>query len=393
MTVTRHNMSVVTLILRRHRAKQAMHALLEDGIHHVMLNNARGTLIREQWYQSLLPMISPELSVLQMLVPDPAVDNVMEKSARHAQLNRSGAGSVFSQPCADLHMKGDLPLWPLEHAERPEENASVDLKENLTAIYLISQGERTEAVCRAAMQAGAHGPVVQYSEGHGLRDQLGWLRITSKPTKEVVCVLVDNVDADLIFAEMARTGQVQEAARGLIYRIPVRKGLVNIDSVYTGTRHAASMQQIIRAIDEMKGNKHWRDQNVIGAQGGSAAGLEFLATVASPAPTEDRSLLSVIVPRERARTTALELIALGAPGANIDHLQSHTRSDGVQHSELAHIRIVLDRAPAEALERAALDLDGSMIVFTHPVTQLLTYARPRQNRSVRRYRGAEMPEK
>jgi len=383
-------MSAVTLIVGRTRAKRVIRELLDDGVHHLMLNNARGTLIRDQWYQSLMPMISPELSVLQMLVPDPLVDVIVEKCARHAQLHRSGAGALFSQPCEDLHHSGTLPLWPLARAERPDEDASANLRENLTVIYLISQGERTDSVCRTAMQSGAHGPVVQYSEGHGLRDRLGWLRITSKPTKEVVCVVVDNVDADLVFAAMARAGQVDRAARGLIYRMPVEKGLINIDSVYAGTRHAASMQQIIRAIDEIKGNKDWRDQNAVGAQGGAAAGLEFLAGAAPVAASEDRALLSIIVPREQARSTALTLIDLGAPGANIDYLQLHGGGDGAQHGELAHIRVVLDRAPAAELESGLLELEGDRVVYTQPVTKLQTYVRPKQSSAVRRYRGAEI---
>jgi nitrogen regulatory protein PII len=384
-------MSAVTVVLSRQRAKRVIAALLDENVHHVMLNNARGTLIRDRWYQSLLPTISPELSVLQMLVPDPLVDSIMETAARHAQLHRSGAGAMYSQPCADLYHKGALPLWPIDRAERPEQDASATLRENLTAIYLISQGERTDAVCRAAMQAGGHGPVVQYSEGHGLRDQLGWLRITSKPIKEVVSVVVDNVDADLVFAAMARAGQVERAARGLIYRMPVQKGLVNIDSIYAGTRHAATMQQIIRAIDDIKGGKDWRDQNAIGAQGGAAAGLSFVAELTPPAASEDRALLSVLVPRERARSTALALIEAGAPGANIDFLHSHTNVDGGSHAEIAQIRVVLDRLPAADLEAAALGFADDVIAFTQPVTQLMTYLRPRQKRAVRRYRGVAMP--
>ncbi|MEM1432597.1 MAG: hypothetical protein AAGG11_00930 [Pseudomonadota bacterium] len=386
--ITRHNMSVVTLIVARYQASTVMGKLMADGVHHVLLNNARGTLIRDQWYQSLLPMISPELTVLQMLVPDPLVDSVMEKAARHAQLHRSGAGAVFSQPCADLHLKGDLPLWPLDEAERPEEDASTSLRENLTAIFLISQGEKTDAVCRAAMQAGGHGPVVQYSDGHGLRERLGWLRITRKPVKEVVCVIVDNVDANLVFAAMAQAGQVERAARGLIYRMPVQKGLVAIDSVYAGSRHAASAQQIIRAIDDLKGNKDWRAQNAIGARGGATAGLDFMPALESR--PEDRSLLSVLVERERARSTALALINAGAPGANIDYLHSHVRDEGLSHEQLAHIRVVLDREPAAELEARALELFDEVIVYTQPVTQLETYALPQQGQPARRYRGARV---
>ncbi|MEZ5567598.1 MAG: hypothetical protein R3E54_04510 [Halioglobus sp.] len=386
MTITtRHNMSVVHLIVRRHRSRQILENLLADGVPFAMTSNARGTLIRDRWYHNLLPIISPELTQIQLLVPDPAVDSVMERAARHAGLHRSGAGSIHSQPVDDLHVIGDMPLWPLSAAENPAEDASLDLQENLTAIYFISQGERTDAICRAAMRLGSHGPIVQYTEGHGLRDRLGWLRITSKPIKEVVSLLVENVDADQIFEVMAVAGQVEQAARGLIYRMPVSKGFVNIDSVYSETRHAATLPQIIRAIDDLKGNKAWRERDAF--TGRTRAGLTGRAE--RPTNTQAWSLLSVVVNRDMTRQVSLDLLERGIPGASIDFLQLHPASDDLQHRELAHIRCVVETPLAVDLEQGMLEAAHEpMMVYRQVVSRLVTYTAgesPARKRKV--YRG------
>ena len=57
--------------------------------------------------------------------------------------------------------------------------------------------------------------------------------MTSKPVKEVVTVLVDNVDADLSFAAMAQAGQVErrDVAR---HEIPHAGGLAHGSSLLAG---------------------------------------------------------------------------------------------------------------------------------------------------------------
>ncbi len=374
MIITRHNMSVVTLIIGRHRAKKVLQDLFADGIHSALLTSARGTLMQDKWYQGILSMIKPELAVIHMIVPDPFVDSIMERAAKHAQLHRSGAGSIFSKPCVDLHIKGTFPLWPIDQEELPEEDASNDLHENLTAIYLISQGERTEAVCRAAMHAGSHGPVILFSEGHGLRDRLGWLRITNKPTKEVVSVLVENVDAELVFSAMAEAGKVQSVGRGLIYRMPVQKGLINIVSVYSQTRHAASIQQIIRAIDDIKGNKDWRHQDSIAIHGGATAGLEFLTKLSPKSTHKPHRLISIIVDRDHSQKVSLQIINMGAPGANINYFQFYIQTDSTQHQEFAQINIVVNEPSAIELEKRILEeVEQDLMIFTQPVTGFIAY--------------------
>lgn len=394
--VVRRNMSVVTLVVARSRAATVLGRLFADGIPHALLGGARGTLIQDKWYQSLLPMISPELEVVQMVVPDPEVDGVMERAVRHAELHRSGAGAVYSTPCDLLQATPGFPLWPLSHEERPDEDASTSLKENLTAIHYISQGERTDAICRAAMSVGSHGPMVQYSEGRGLRDRLGWLRITSKPIKEVVTVVVDNVDANLVLTVMAEAGLVERPGHGLIYAMPIQKGLVNIDSVYSETRHSASIQQIIRAIDELKGGKAWRDQNAVSALGGQSAGLTFVARTATQRVRSSQARLTIVVARRQAPAVAASVMDLGAPGVNIDYQQLHQAADArdeartrEQHEELAHVRIIAGTEALHSLRERFLETaDMPMMVYIQRVGQALSYEAPREEKPVRRYRGA-----
>ena len=392
--IVRHNMSVVNLITSRHRCGKILNELFASGVHHAHISGGRGTLIQDKWYQSLLPMISPELEVIQMVVPDPKVDEVMKLCVQHANLKRSGAGAVYCVPCEDLYAREGFPLWPLYEKERRDEDASTHLNENMTMIQYISQGERTDAICRGAMNVGTHGPIVQYSEGRGLRDRLGWLKITSKPIKEAVTVLVDNVDANLVFAAMSKAGQVQLPGHGLIFSMPVQKAIVNIDSVYSQTRHAASAQQIIKAIDELKGSKEWRAQSEIDMQGGQAAGLDFLTRSTQARVFRNMSRLTVIVDRSKAGEVSHQIQNFGAPGVNIDHAQYHqpeNNQDTRKHTEMSSLRIIMNKDLAKALQqRIAEEIEVPLAVYTQPIGQSLFYHTPVEapaEENVRYYRG------
>lgn len=394
-TEIRHNMSVITLCLPRHRTSKVLNTLFAEGLHSAYLSSARGTLIQDKWYQGLLPMLNPELEMVQVLAPDAQVDHILQLIIDKAQLYRSGSGVVYSTPCDDLYALGEFPLWPIDTPENPAEDATLHLRENLTAIHYINQGERTESVCRAAINAGAHGPIVQYSRGFGLRDRLGWLRITNKPTKEVVSVLVDSVEADFIFSAMAEAAQVDRPGRGVMYRMPVQKGMINMDSVYSRARHTATMQQVIRAIDELKGGIDWRDQEVMGTRAPSGIKhARYNPPLASQANALSR--LSVITDRINSLQVSRYLLKNGVLGVNMNYLQLHKALDGKdekQHRDLAHIRTILDTDQAVSMQK---DLVAQMaydaVVYTQPVGHSLSYKAQAKvsNASSRVYRGGRL---
>ncbi|MEQ8492873.1 MAG: hypothetical protein RLW42_01510, partial [Gammaproteobacteria bacterium] len=76
--VEHHNVSVVSVILPQQRAAPVIEAVFAAGDRNSLVINARGTLMRDRWYQALLPVISPEKEYLQFLVPDREVTHIIE---------------------------------------------------------------------------------------------------------------------------------------------------------------------------------------------------------------------------------------------------------------------------------------------------------------------------
>ncbi len=400
----RSNVSIITAILPPAMAMKVVEGLFELGEQNALLINARGTVIRDRWYQHFLPVISPELEYLQFLVPDPQVDQIFASIVRHGKLHRHGAGAVYSVPCDEVEYSEDFSLWSSVDEDSAEEiNESLGHKENLSAIFCVLQNDQVEAVSRAAMEAGAHGPVIFYSEGRGLRDRLGWLKITKRGQKEVVTVIVDNVDKIAVSEAMIEAGRLEMPGRGFLFRMPVRKGLINLPTRVGNRGYNANMQQVVAAIDGLKGSTDWRDQSVVelGATGKSA-GLSLFGVVDDRVWLLDQECLGCIVARKYTEILLDAILAGGARGASVSYarfieVESKTTARGVRlNRESGIIRCVLDRRLVEAVKQSikqacAQNGINDICIFVQPVTRGYTYTSPKQEeKSQRLYRGASI---
>ena len=391
--VTYNNVSVVTAILPQYIAKSAIEEVFSFGDRNALLINARGTLMRDRWYQALLPMMSPEKEFLQFLVPDTEVDAMMECLVAAAELHLPGSGAVFAVPCDELRCTEDFPVWSTSTWENDSFDASHNLKENLTAIFCIVQKDRTDRISRAAMSAGAHGPVVFYCEGRGLRDRLGWLRITKKNDMEVLVLIVDNADADAVTEAMVDAGDIDLPVRGFLYRMPVQKGVINVGSSFGGRKYAANIQQIISAIDELKGSRSWRDQRITELVGtGKSAGLNLFGKIKERTYLTDQESLTCIVGRKHIDAIVNAALQGGAPGMNISfarlvEAESRETARGIRFNrERGIVRIILPehlRTPvALRIQSACAEHDiEEVCIYSQPVTRGVTYIADPSTRS------------
>ena len=332
-TPQQHQYSSVTAVLPRTSLAGVYEALHQQDQHFNLVWDGRGTLLSEQWWRRWVPPISPAKSIVHMIAPSHRVELIERTIIEQARLDKQSTGAVFSNPCSHTLFGGGLSAWVGEQATNEDRTVSNILTEELSAIYCIVGHNLSDRVSHAAIRAGAHGPIVFYSEGRGLRDRLGWLRITKEHEKEVLLVIAEEDQADGIFNAMADAGQLHLPGRGFMYRVPISKGMFNLPSRMTHQQHEASMQQIIHAIDHLTGHQHWRDQAVFKIQGkGRAAGLNQLPKTVEQ---HNQACLSVIVHREEADRLLETLLDSGAPGLNFNY--ARLTGDTVIAGSTAHI--------------------------------------------------------
>jgi hypothetical protein len=65
-------------------------------------------------------------------------------------------------------------------------------------------------------------------------------------------------DIDSVLELFISEGKLDEPGRGIAYVYPVYQGVVNTKITRKKTEQAASMEQVVSAIDSIKGGMEWR---------------------------------------------------------------------------------------------------------------------------------------
>ncbi|MEM8955323.1 MAG: hypothetical protein AAGD22_14310 [Verrucomicrobiota bacterium] len=373
--------SLVTAILPRQSAHRVLEAVLEFGGAHALTLNARGSLIKDRWYQSFLPTLSPEQEILSFLVPNQDTEPLMEQIVMVGKLRMYGAGSIFTTECTSLRCAEDYPLWTPGKYRFESTSFDIRFKKDLIALFQIADKGEAESICRVAVKAGAQGATISYTRGYGLRDRLGLLRITKKREKELITVVVDQCDVDAVYQAMADAGRVDLPGRGFIYQVPISQGLTNLSSVFHPKKHSASIQQIIRAIDDMQGDTHWRANHLLVHDPKAA---DFAQSTRGT--ITDRVVHRVVCARKDTGTLLDQALNFGVPGASVDYWRfaeanaEHTKGGLRINRELGNITTIVKREtiePLQAVLRKTIqqrEMKGACFI-TYPAPSAKTFVR------------------
>jgi nitrogen regulatory protein PII len=373
----KNNFSLVSVVVPKHNRTNVVKLISNLGARNIIRITARGTLVQEgAWYTKIFPAPSPELEVMNVIVPDCHVDSFFEKVISASKMHVSGNGLIYSIPLNDIEYSESYPVWEVSDEENALNASETSYDKNLVGIFCIIERSGADAMAKGAIHSGAHSPVVTFAEGRGLRDKIRLLRLTKTAEKEFVQVIVEETDSDLVFTEMAKEGKITEPGKGFLYATPVKKALINLPGIVEETKHSASIQQIITAIDDIKGGRDWRKRDTEEfASKGSRQKLVYL-----------RDLVSVtcVTPREHSDTLIDAALEAGAPAASIG-FGSMKDVPSEKDSEMAKINrewgfIYLALAPnkvdsiKDAIKKKADEAGIDEVCFyTIPVPKALTY--------------------
>ena len=359
--------SLLNLILPKESVVKVSTALQKAGVKGIFQISARGSVLNEGGFlQKMFPPPAPEQILLQALVPNNLIDSVVDATVASGNLEKVGAGAVFTIDCNDAHFAAQFP----SEIGGGEDTLS-DGKVEMEAICCICEKGIADDIAKAALQNGAPGPTVTFGEGGGVRDKIPLLRITKGPEKEFVWCVVEKAEADDVFAEMARAGRITEPGRGFMYSIPVTSGLINVSSTISSSAHGANMEQIISAIDELKGGKDWR--TLADDSKSKALKTTFLENLVG---------LYCIVPRDQYSTVYDAILESGAPGVSTNFvvmIDADDSEDG-QHQNEEWALVYTSVGPnsvdsiRESIQTEVENLGIDRFAFyTLPIPKALTY--------------------
>jgi hypothetical protein len=301
----------VTCAVRGTLGDDAVDSIARLGLRQVISESARSVRVRRHRRRFGLPGYVDRLDnsptdIYQFRIdPRHSVAAIEELSAALG-MGVPARGTIYAEEVREL-------LRPATFVEAPpalEAKRPGGLLEELALITCImSTSGSGEELARLALELGTGVPVVTPGFGTGMRDRLGLLRITVPPEKELVHLLAPAADAAGLMRALIEKGRLNRPGRGFIYYTPVQHGILDTSVTIGPRQHAASMEQVIAAIDDLKQSASWRRRF---PENDPEAGLRLQT---------NGSAISLICAEEQSRKYSDAAMRAGAAGATIASMQ------------------------------------------------------------------------
>ena len=351
------------------KSKKIIDSALQLGVAHVFIGKGRGVLRKNKIGFVTVPSVSPLYDVLNLLVPKENLNLVMRTLIHEGHLNHFGAGSIYATRIQEVWYSNTELFSDINVTDNVV--IDVEMQKDLIAINCVCQLNHAEEIAQGAMLAGSASPTVSFGYGHGIRDMLGFfLQLTINPKKEFIELVVGAAEAERIFEIMVSHGHLDKPAMGFISMRPVEIGLINMMSYQNNSEYPATMEQIIKAIDQLQGNTKWRSSGTI-------------KTIHTPTRKKLLNLVSLncIVNRGFGDICSMAAMEAGAGGtstcfANAVPIAKHASSlDGSDEREIINMTIPENAVKPVIDAMVSLkELEGTPVVlYTCPAPKALTY--------------------
>ena len=257
--------SLITTHLHRNISGDVMDALRAAGLERFYLYAARSVVIEREkrrfppWGRN--DLANDPVDTLFFLINPEREADLVKLIIETGQLYTPGRGSVLVE---DVTLAGGHALCGENEIPPPDVKASAMHIHPLTGICCILKRGQGDSVARIPLDTGTCVPVLHFGTGTGVRDKMGLLRITIPAEKEIIHAFASPQEVDNLMEAFIEIGRLDQPGSGFIYTYPVKKGLVNIRVSRAEQRRAASFEQIITALDHIKGGTEWRQRkNVV----------------------------------------------------------------------------------------------------------------------------------
>ena len=194
--------------------------------------------------------------IYRFYVPSIFEEGIMHRITEATDLKMGGRGCILAQ---HIDLRRGTPLsFDIEKLTRLcGSRDKLQYEEHALISCIVPRGSGN-SLARAMLELGVCVPVVFFGTGMGVRDKLGLLRITIPVEKEILWLVVPRTDAELVEKTLIPRARLDVPGQGFLYRIFVHAPVVNLRIRQGKRTHAATMDQVIAALDEVHGSSDWR---------------------------------------------------------------------------------------------------------------------------------------
>ena len=309
------------------------------------------------------------ISTITFLVSSEIEEAIINFIINKGGLNIPGRGSVFSKEVT-LIKAHELCQ---ENKIRNIETKMRRLFNDLTGICCIAQKGDGDLLSKVGLETGGGIPAITLGIGTGLRDKIGLWRVTIPAEKEIVNLVTTSHNVENVMEMMIDIGALDQPGKGFIYLYPIKMGLVDVKAYVGLSRQAASIEQIVTVIDEIKGDTRWRRREF----------SKYRSAGKKRKYLNDLVNFTLICNEGRARDLIKAAMVAGAGGATISKL-NYRRAEKSESNKISPAREVGEMIISEnqietvvkALEEGgALDDNTHGQMFYSMVHKAYTYAK------------------
>lgn len=286
---------------------------------------------------SRVKLQSNPASIFRFTVPQTDSKAIMKSIISIGGLHIPGRGSIFSQDLLEYN-KVPLSIFQDTNQPNPEPVNDIHLLKDLSYVVCVLSGhEAGEQLAKTALDLGVCVPLLTYGTGNDLRDQLGLIRVTISPENEIVHLVMPKQDSDSIIKLLIEDSKLDRPGKGYIYQTPVTLGLIDTRMKVGKQSHAASIDQIIAAIDTLKMGTDWRKRLVTDVQHNTKEALL----------PENNCEISIISEEDEMDELKEICLKLGVSGAVISKV-IEIRSEGDNEEKDSLVRSEMSVSPRVA---------------------------------------------
>ncbi len=360
---TPHRVSKVTCVINQHYGNTLTDHLKDLGLEDIYVESGR--VVRK--YLRRRPLGLPgksitlqdtPVNIYRFTVPRDISRGVIRSVIEESGLYQPGRGTVFVQDLIEFY-RTDPPRISESILPDVVEDRFVPVQKRLVTglTYLtcvLSQPGSAEKLARLALELGICVPVVTHGSATDIRDQLGLIRITIPSEKEILHLVMPEQDSDSIARLIIEAAGLDRKGSGFIYRTPVGAGLPDILLRLGQQEHAATIEQMIAAIDQIKGDTSWRKR--ISPDHGRVSTEDLIP--------DHHCEVTAICHDDRSDMLIDAAIKAGASGATTSRVKKLVRREdeagyaAQSHSTISVPAAIIDDVVDAMLEMSNRDYDG-----------------------------------
>ena len=302
-------------------------------------------LVDSQGFLGLRPVTKMEESralLYRIYIPSVYETGLMRRIAEVTDLKMGGRGLIASQRITSLR---STPIpFDTEKLERLCGSSKETPREEHALLSCIVPRGMGDSLAEAILGLGICVPIIFFGEGVGMRDRLGLLRITIPVEKEVIWFLVPRSDANLVQRTLIPRARLDIPGQGFLYKLFVHAPVVNLRVRHGKRVHAATMEQVIAALDEVRGSSEWRRFESKRHESGGKNKNENTRALIFIGEDEEVEIF---------RRTSMDC---GARGATLNQLEMRSYTAQTQEQEMeSHSRSLCDIITSKAVEEKIIE--------------------------------------